>query len=206
LGIAAVCVSFGCATTAPKTLESFDTRDADVYLVPIGDFAPKYLIDLASYYEGVFPLRIGITPPLPYHPALFDLQRQQLVAQAAIGLIMETYDGYSSNADAIFIGVTHIDMYIQGKSWRFAYAMRIGDHHAVVTSARTTRQPQPRFSEITEVHPGLRKMVTKTIGLLYYEKPLSSNPRSVLYRRVLGLDDLESINESTVYSDILGQP
>ena len=41
-------------------------------------------------------------------------------------------------------------------------------------------------------------MVTKTIGLLYYRKPMNANPRSVLYNRVLGPKDLDAIDESTI--------
>lgn len=192
----------GCATPAPRTLQSFDRRDADVYLVPVGDFAPKYLVDLASYYEDVFGLTLGVTPPLPTERSIVDLDRKQLITQAAIRLIAETCGGYSSNPRTIYVGVTHIDMYTQGIDWKFTYSQRIGDF-AIVTSSRTTRDPQPPFAEITEVHPGLRKLVTKTIGLLYYKKPKSSNPHSVLYDRVLSLDDLDAIDESTLYPDIL---
>ena len=203
--VALASLALGCATPAARTLESFDRRDADVYLVPVGEFAPKYLVDLASYYEDVFGLKIGVTPPLPQVRSLIDADRRQLITQPTIRLIAQTYSGYSSNPRTIYVGVTHIDMYIQGVPWRFAYSQRIGDF-AIVTSSRTTRDPQPRFSEITEVHAGLRKLVTKTIGLLYYEKPPSSNPRSVLYDRVLGLDDLDAIDESTVYTDVLDRP
>jgi predicted Zn-dependent protease len=211
--VAAIAAFAGCATpaptpappVAPRSLDSFERRDADIYLVPIGDFAPKYLTDLASYYEDVFALKVGITPQLPFDADFWNDKRHQLIAENVIGNIISIYHAYSSNPRAIFIGVTHVDMYIEAEDWRFAYAQRIADF-AVVTSSRTTREPQPNFVEITEVHPGLRKMVTKTVGLLYYKKSMNSNPRSVLYGKVLGLRDLEAIDESTLYLDILGRP
>ncbi len=67
------------------------------------------------------------------------------------------------------------------------------------------RDHSKNFNEITEVHLGLRKMVTKTIGLLYYHRDMNSNPKSVLYNRVLGLEDIENIDESTIYTDVLGK-
>jgi hypothetical protein len=40
-----------------------------------------------------------------------------------------------------------------------------------------------------------RKMVGKYIALMYYELPLSDNPRSITYRSIGGLDDLDRIDE-----------
>jgi hypothetical protein len=36
----------------------------------------------------------------------------------------------------------------------------------------------------------------KNIGIMYYRLPLSENPRSVLYGKVLGEDDLDHMTEN----------
>jgi hypothetical protein len=41
----------------------------------------------------------------------------------------------------------------------------------------------------------IRKMVTKNIGILYYGLGVSDDPRSVLYRDILGPDDLDYASE-----------
>jgi hypothetical protein len=41
----------------------------------------------------------------------------------------------------------------------------------------------------------LRKMVTKDIGMLYYGMPLNGNPKSVLYGRILGIQELDQVSE-----------
>ena len=38
-------------------------------------------------------------------------------------------------------------------------------------------------------------MVTKNVGLLYYLLPENTNPKSVLYRNISGLEDLDNIGE-----------
>jgi len=38
-------------------------------------------------------------------------------------------------------------------------------------------------------------MVTKDIGILYYGLPQSSNPNSVLYNRILGIEELDAVGE-----------
>ncbi|MFI5317252.1 MAG: hypothetical protein ACHQ6T_16245 [Myxococcota bacterium] len=201
--LAAACAAPDSAAP-PRTLQSFDRRDADVYLVPVGAFSEKYLVDLASYCENVFGLAVGVTAPLRFEPSIVDAERKQLIAQAAIQLIAKAYASESSNPRTIYVGVTHVDMYIQGGTRSFAYSDRIGNV-AIATSSRTARDPQPSFAEITELQPGLRKLVANAIGLLYYKKAPSSNPHSVLFAPILAREDLDAIDESTVYPDILGR-
>jgi hypothetical protein len=38
-------------------------------------------------------------------------------------------------------------------------------------------------------------MITKNIGILYFDKEQNSNPRSVLYDNVMGLEELDSMGE-----------
>jgi hypothetical protein len=38
-------------------------------------------------------------------------------------------------------------------------------------------------------------MVTRDIGLMYYGLPISDNPRSVLFRDLDGVGDLDSLSE-----------
>jgi len=41
----------------------------------------------------------------------------------------------------------------------------------------------------------LQKLVTKSIGLMYFGLPLSDDPGSVLYRNILGPRDLDRMSE-----------
>jgi hypothetical protein len=41
----------------------------------------------------------------------------------------------------------------------------------------------------------LRKVITKNIGILYFRLPQSNDPRSVLYKSILGIDDLDRVGE-----------
>ena len=38
-------------------------------------------------------------------------------------------------------------------------------------------------------------MITKNIGIMYYGLPASGNPRSALFRSILGVDDLDRMTE-----------
>jgi hypothetical protein len=41
----------------------------------------------------------------------------------------------------------------------------------------------------------LQKMITKDIGILFFQLPESADPRSVLYNNILGPDDLDRMTE-----------
>ncbi len=186
-----------------KDLEQYVIDDADIYFVPIGPISNKYLINLADYYQNIFKLKIGMTAPLYPYRELINPDRKQLEAYLVTQRIREKFLGKLGKKSSILIGITHVDMYIAKKNWRFAFAYRYGDNIAVVSSARTQINPMGELAFIENVHPGLRKMVTKTIGLLYYQKPINTNPKSVMYFKILGLRDLDNMDEETIYGDIL---
>lgn len=191
------------AESAPEITPYFERRDADVYLVPVGACSKQTLVLLADYYEHDLGIRMGIAPALPYRDGLYNPQRKQLATEPVIAWMMTKLEDYSTNADSIFIGVTHNDIYIATSSLPFAYEQRIPPHYAFVSSFRTSRKAADDSAEITEVQPNLRKLVTRTIGALRFGKPDSADPRNVMYGPIRGLDDLEAIDESTARSTLI---
>ncbi|HKV94604.1 MAG TPA: hypothetical protein VJW20_18815 [Candidatus Angelobacter sp.] len=53
----------------------------------------------------------------------------------------------------------------------------------------------PGEQEGTSLRQRLRKVVTKDVGLLYYGKQASENPRSVLYNNIGGIQELDQVTE-----------
>jgi hypothetical protein len=41
----------------------------------------------------------------------------------------------------------------------------------------------------------LRKIVTKDIGILYFGLPQSTDPKSVLYNGIMGIEELDNVGE-----------
>jgi hypothetical protein len=68
-----------------------------------------------------------------------------------------------------------------------------GGKYAVVSNARMNLGG-PMISE-ERVKSRLRKMVTKNIGILYYRLPQSNDLRSVLYKNVGGISELDYMGE-----------
>ena len=127
-----------------------------------------------------------------------DERRGQAVADGLIDTVRRRYAPLARDPGARVIGITQRDMYILSmqKQWTFAFSLRGKDRRfAVVSYARMdpVAFKQPPNEEL--LRSRLRKMVMKNIGVMYYELPLSNDPRSVMYRNILGLDDLDRVTE-----------
>ena len=194
-----------CAFTYPKLDAYEEELSADVYLVPIGLVAPEYLIALADYSENTFGIKMGVTEKLTRIKSLWNRDSRNIESDGLIRQMKYQFWDHSFNENAIYIGITHMDLHTADKSQGFIFSQRSGGNFAVISNYRLQNKEEWNFIDIEEVNPNFRKLVSKTIGLMYFDKPLNSNPKSVLYHNIRSLRDLEYVDEKTTYSDILGQ-
>jgi hypothetical protein len=50
-------------------------------------------------------------------------------------------------------------------------------------------------ADVSDPETRVRKMVTKDIAILYYGKPQSNDPHSVLYNQIGGIEELDQVGE-----------
>jgi predicted Zn-dependent protease len=164
--------------------------DREIYLAPIGDFPRDEADVLVAHYLDKFELTIEVLPSIPVPDEAMDAERGQLIAERLIDAIAAN-QVLAEDPDAVVIGLTNVDMYIAARDWNYAYGLRSRGTFAVVSSARMG----DGFADEARQHQRLRKMVTKNIGILYYGLAVSDDPRSVLYRDILGPQDLDYASE-----------
>jgi predicted Zn-dependent protease len=164
-----------------------------LYFIPLGDFPSSTIRDLIAHYRSKYGLSIETLPNLPLNSSIGDTDRQQLIAEAVIALMKSAYPDLTNAPDAIVIGLTTEDMYIAQYDWQFTFSWRQEGKYAVVSNARMSLGG-PLITE-EKVKARLRKMVTKNIGILYYRLPQSNDPRSVLYKNVGGISELDYMGE-----------
>jgi len=161
-----------------------------VYLAPMGDFPRDKAEALVAHYREKFGLAIEITASMPLPADAFDYQRSQIGAERLLEAIAAS-DVAVEDPDAVIIGLTKVDMYIEWSHWRYAYALRSDGSHAVVSTARFDAY---RADEAQQMQR-LRKMVTKNLGILYYGLGQSEDPGSVMFGPILGPGDLDRVSE-----------
>ena len=91
------------------------------------------------------------------------------------------------------IGLTNVDMFIRKRTWQFTFSWREEGRFAVVSNARMNLRPSSVTPE--KLHSRLRKMVTKNIGIMYFDLQESDDPKSVLYGGIAGLEELDNMGE-----------
>jgi len=166
-----------------------------VYFIPLGDFSSPATAELANYYQRKIGIGIVGLPAIPLDPSIFDARRHQLIAEDVIELIKRHYPRLAQDPKAILIGLTEKDMYIQKKTWQYAFSYWVDSRFAVVSSARMNlvNLGQPASAELLNAR--VRKMVMKDIGILYYQMPPNNNQKSVLYNNIAGLEELDGMGE-----------
>ncbi len=84
----------------------------------------------------------------------------------------------------------------QRPDWRFVFGVVGNDGYAVLATARMDPANLGRPSDAMLMQTRLTKMVTRYVGELYFQLPRSDNPRSVLRRSILGVDDLDAATDA----------
>lgn len=179
----------------PPTPKETLKGSGKLYLIPLGDFPTDIADDLASFYRDKYKLEIETLPSVPLSEVALNRKRDQLIAEQVVAIMKRANPQITNDPEAIMIGLTTQDMYINQMDWRFAFSWRDEGKYAVVSTARMYL-PLRRW-KITErlMVRRLRKMVTKNVGILYYHLAPNDNPRSVLYRNVGGIRDLDYMRE-----------
>lgn len=166
--------------TLPPPLRS------SVVLVPIGDVPGRRVDDLARDYSAEYGLSVTLADRVALPPAAYDAARGQYVSQDLIAAVAAARPDVVA-AGTVVIGITAADIYIRGVDWNWAFAQRQSAQLAIVSLAR---MPNGRYDNQEQL---FRKMLTRQIGFLCYGLPPSDDPYDVLYRDILGVNDLVKV-------------
>ncbi|HYB72206.1 MAG TPA: hypothetical protein VED18_02445 [Candidatus Sulfotelmatobacter sp.] len=185
----------------------------------MSDFPPEILQKLSVHYREKYGLSIGALSAVPLDRSVVDEDRRQVVAEEIIALMKRSRPDLASDPEAILIGFTAYDMYIRGvPNWRWAFVQREEGRFAVISIARMDPKlfpyyPGPPALQIIQavlerygipvrmepeadvLQRRVQKMVSKSIGIMYFRLPQSRDRRSVMYGPILGLDDLDAMGE-----------
>jgi predicted Zn-dependent protease len=187
------------APSAPSPHRSGVPRVAPVagrtlYFAPFDDFPADRVTMLVDYYRTKYGVEARVLRPALLDPNAWDAQRGQVVAESVLASVKAVHGDVASDPGAVIIALVTRDMYLRTRTdWAWAFGLRSDGRFAVVSTARMT-WPGGSAGE-AGVPSRLRKMVGKDVGLMYFGLPVSDDPHSVLYRDILGVDDLDRMGE-----------
>jgi predicted Zn-dependent protease len=167
-----------------------------IYVVPMGvRDAVGRVHSTAEYFREALGLNVIVAPDVEPSPTAYDSQRQQFIAERILEQLEDVRRRLSPDSSATTIGVTSLDVYAaEITHWRFVFSYR-GTSTAIVSYARMDPRNLGQSPNEDCLQARLRKMVAKNIGVLSYGLPLTVDPRSLLYNSILGLAELDFIEE-----------
>jgi predicted Zn-dependent protease len=167
-----------------------------VYFVPIGNFPNEQIVHLVRYYDEKYGLKIATLRSISLDSSTRDASRQQLMSESALSSVRGALPEYANDPKSILIAFTSEDMYPTAKDWQFAFGWREGaTRSAIVSTARLNLPDEGGTASSDLMATRLRKIVTKDIGILYFGLPQSTDPKSVLYNGIMGIEELDQQSE-----------
>ncbi|HWO72468.1 MAG TPA: hypothetical protein VNN21_02830 [Dehalococcoidia bacterium] len=197
-----------CRRPSAELLAAYgDARACDgtgkrICLVPMGDVAKDLVDHLVDYYRREYDLDLRVLRPLTLQPGFDPGHPGQLEASKLWGLMRAAYPAYAQDRSVVLIGLTPVDMYLATTPqwhWAFGQAYRLGNEpafrHGVISYFRMDPSNYGLRPDTEKRNQRLRKMMNKYVAITYYGMRMSSDPKSVLYDDIGGLDDLDRMNE-----------
>lgn len=174
----------------------------DIYFVPLGPITFPSPRELTIYYRQKLGLTIQILSSVPIDPVVLDRVRRQVIGEELIALMKRNYPHLAKDSSVLLIGLTKSDMYIRGKDWRFAFAIRQEGRYVVASTYRMDPVNFGEFPDARLLATRLRKVITKQLGLYLYGLPQREVRTSVLFGPILSLGDLDGVSEDFDAEDL----
>ena len=171
-------------------------------LVPMGASAER-VAALDEIFRTELNLETAVLPALEPVPAAFDKRRKQFIGEKLVEQLHAEHRQLAGTGKVTVIGVTDHDMLTKAiPKWAFAFSVR-NESVAVVSTFRMNPRNLGAGMNDAVLQSRLRKMVAKNVGLLLYNLPASSDPHSLLFDGIAGVEELDFIDERFASSGLL---
>jgi YD repeat-containing protein len=155
-----------------------------VYLVPIGLEDGESLDWAPAYYKARLGIDVAVLPPVPLGPTLIDPERNQLNTDKCFDLMRQQHPEIARDPFSLLMAVTSTDLYIPALGWSYAENARQDDRYAIISSARL-HPPLLGLWNPEWLNSRVQKLLTKNIGILYFDLPMSADYTSLLSSGIL---------------------
>ena len=187
----------GQAQLEPYSSDTCEGEGRRLCFLPLGRMSPELVLGLATHYEDQYGIQVSVLAPLDIPKELVDPVRGQIDAETLIDYASSLRPEEYGDSDVVLIALTPVDLYDRTISWRFLFGLKgtFAYTDAIVSTYRMNPESfgEPRDDELTLSRA--RKMVTKYVGLLYFDLPISGDPKSPMFDNILSVSDLDRMEE-----------
>ena len=187
----------GQTELGPYSSDTCEGEGRRLCFLPLGRVSPELVLDLAAHYEDQYHIQVSVLTPSDIPTELVDPLRGQIDAETLIDYAASLRPEEYGDRDVVLIALTPVDLYNRTSSWRFLFGRKgtFADPDAIVSTYRMNPESfgEPRDDELTISRA--RKLVTKYVGLLYFDLPLSGDLKSPMFDNILSVSDLDRMEE-----------
>ena len=194
----AVLLQVGGGGTSPEPVGTAAVRPPippgrTLYLAPLDGTPTDRVNRLAAYFARRYEIEVRTLPATATPGYAWDDARGQLIAEAVLQSLPNAYPGQAADRGAVVIAITDRDLYIVARpDWVWAFGLRSDDQRWAVVSTYAMELGEP---DPARVETRLRRMVGKNVGLMYFGLQPSDDPRSLVYRSIVGVGDLDRMGD-----------
>ena len=180
----------------PVSQASCAGYDRRVCFVPLGQVDPELVLNLVQYYRDEYGLDIGVLTPSAVPAEMTNPDREQIDGATLSDYVGRLFPADLATPDVALIGLTPLDLYAEDRNWHFQLgnATWAPHAHAAVSTYRMHLGTMYLVDD-ERVFSRTRKMVTKYVGLLYFDLPTSGDPKSPMFDNILSVSDLDRMEE-----------
>jgi predicted Zn-dependent protease len=167
-----------------------------VCFAPLGQVDPELVRNGVKYYRDEYGLEIGVLTPRGVPVEMVNRDREQIDGESLATYLGTLFPADFQDPSVALIGLTPLDLYAADRDWNFqlGHANWSAQSRAVVSTYRM-HLGAFRLVDDERVFSRTRKLVTKYLGLMYYDLPLSDDPKSPMYGNILRVTDLDRMEE-----------
>ena len=167
------------------------TVGSGVYLVPLGNVRHVDVRALADEVAVRYRVRTRTLPALPLPGWTLAVKDGELNGDQLIRLLQLAY---AARGRAAIIGITDCDMFSPSLGVHGLFSLRNPPPYAVVSSSSLGATLFDRLRG-HDRHERVRKLVARNIGFLYFLRPVSRDPHSLLRSSMSSVGDIDSLDE-----------
>jgi hypothetical protein len=168
------------------------TIGSGVYLVPLGNVRHVDVLALAEEIGLRYHVPASTLPPVVLPFWTLDPSEGELNGDQLIHLLQLAYPAHGGRAAVI--GITDYDMFSPGLGVHGLFSLRNPAPYGVVSSSPLAASLFDRLRG-HDRHERVRKLVARNIGFLYFGRPESSDPHSLLRSSMSSVHDIDALHE-----------
>lgn len=163
----------------------------------LGQVSPELVNHLVRFYKEDCGLTISVLEPLAIRGGIFNTQRGQVDAGPSIDYAGNSFLDDYNNPDVTLIVLTPVDLYDSTTDYRFVFGIKgnAGNPRGIISTFRMDPRVYGEREDEELFRSRVRKFVSKYMGLLSFDLPVSAESGDPMYDPIYSLNDLDAMTE-----------